>query len=246
MQKKLKICCGTLVLIPVILIGLSNILALFPENRLYCQVWSENSPYGQRTEFKVNWDIRNDKVNNYEDLIDCWLFEMDDVKVTAPDGSVHTLNKDFNINNYSGEVTQRWVLYGAAGLTLPPSGNYIFQFFQGGDIVVEKTVKYTQSSIEYPTNVRASRQGTDLLVNWDAPANVNRQMWYKIIISNYWDTPALFISESFNWNANSGIMPNVPFIEGGNYTLNVALYFDEGYAFSQYYNFTWSSTIKVF
>src|SRR3989344_3988085 len=74
--------------------------------KFFPEVWSQHSPYGQSYEFKVNC------FGDYQILNECFLWDLDSVKVISPNGTVYFLNKDFNINNYSGEVTRRWVLYG--------------------------------------------------------------------------------------------------------------------------------------
>ena len=64
-------------------------------------------------------------------------------------------------------------------------------------------------------------------------------MWYFAIIWNVPDTPDLKVSKELEWDANTGILENVPFIEGGNYSLNIALFYDDGYAYSEYIIVTW-------
>jgi hypothetical protein len=240
MESKTKKIILLLFLIPTIAIASFLIYFSIPTNRLLCQVWSENSPYGQRTEFKVNWINLMDEVESESDLIDCWLFDLDNVTVIAPDESIHSLYKDFNINSYSGEVTQRWVIYGAQGLALPPTGTYQFNFIKNDKIIISKSIKYIQSELDYPTNVQAERQGNNLHVSWTAPSEINSEMWYKVIVDNDVGTDYVFFSQIYDWDAETAIMIDVPLQEGGSYKLNVAIFFSEGYAYSEYFYFNWN------
>jgi hypothetical protein len=64
-------------------------------------------------------------------------------------------------------------------------------------------------------------------------------MHYKAIIWEVEDTPELFVSQEFDWDADKGTLRDVPMIEGGKYSLNIALFFDDGYAYSDYVIFEW-------
>jgi hypothetical protein len=64
-------------------------------------------------------------------------------------------------------------------------------------------------------------------------------MWYKPIIWQVDDTPEVFISDQFDWDADTAVLKNVPMIVGGRYSLNVAIFFDNGYAYSEYIIFEW-------
>jgi hypothetical protein len=74
-----------------------------PAIDIFPEVWSQHSPYGQGYEFKVNC------IGNYTILDECFLWDLDSVHVHTPENASFSLKKDFNINNYSGEVTRRWV-----------------------------------------------------------------------------------------------------------------------------------------
>ena len=238
MRKRARIIGIIIVLLPTLVREGFLVYQSLPTSRVNCQVWSENSPYGQRTEFKVNWDPAH-VPQNEEELMNCWLYEVEEVTVTAPDNSVHRLNKDFNINSYSGEVTQRCVIYGAEGLNLPPTGEYVFSFFQDGEIILQKTVNNVQETIGYPTNVQMGQQESTLYVNWTAPSEVDESMWYKVIGNGQYNNEYVFFSLIFEWNVSEAFVPNMPCIAGGEYQVNVALFFESGYAFSEYINFTW-------
>jgi len=72
----------------------------------------------------------------------------------------------------------------------------------------------------------------------------NIRSWeYKALVWQDGDTPVMFISDVFDWDANSAVLRDVPMLEGGIYSLNVAVYFGEGYAYSEYVIFEWSSVV---
>ena len=201
--------------------------------KIFPEVWSQNSPYGQSYEFKVNC------FGDYQVLNECFLWDIDQVRVVSPNNTIYSLNKDFNINNYSGEVTRRWVLYGPYNASLPLEGNYTFKYIENGGAEVIDTVTYDGNLIGYPTEVNWERRGNDLYVNWNPPIRVNQNIFYKVIVWEEEGTPDTFVSNKFDWNATDAILPNVPFIDGGNYSVNVAVYFKDGYAFSEYVLFEW-------
>jgi hypothetical protein len=47
------------------------------------------------------------------------------------------------------------------------------------------------------------------------------------------------MSDQFDWDADTAVLKNVPMIVGGRYSLNVAIFFDNGYAYSEYIIFEW-------
>ena len=47
------------------------------------------------------------------------------------------------------------------------------------------------------------------------------------------------ISLVFDWDATSGVLQDVPFLEGASYRFNVAIFFSEGYAYSDDVIFEW-------
>ena len=201
--------------------------------KIYPQVWSQHSPAGESWEFKVNC------FGNYSTLEECFLWDVDAVQVITPNLSIYALNKDFNINNYSGEVTRRWVLYGPAKEKLPETGSYTFLYLKDEVIVYNQTVEYTQNKIAYPTDVKWQRKDNDLYASWSPPSGVDNTMNYKVIIWNEPDTPEVFVSKVFPWNVDNGLLEDVPFIDGENYSLNVAIFFREGYAYSEYVKVEW-------
>ncbi len=211
----------------------SKELSKFEQHKIFPEVWSQNSPYGESYEFKVNC------FGDYVQLKECFLWDIDSVRVISPNLTIYNLNKDFNINNYSGETTRRWVLYGPYNSSLPTSGNYTFQFIKHGSLIVEDIVEYDSSLIGYPKNVDWKRRGRDLYVSWTPLFNMADDMFYKVIVWEEYGTPDVFVSDRFDWNVTNATLPNVPLINGGNYSVNVAVYFKDGYAFSEYVKFQW-------
>lgn len=205
-----------------------------PQYDIYPEVWSQNSPLGESYEFKVNCG------SDYEELEACFLWDLEKVQITAPDGTAYELNKDFNIQEYSGEITRRWVLYGPqdAGF-LPPSGTYLFQYIKEGEVIYTQEVEYESTKVSYPTEVKMERRGKDLYVSWTPPSGVDSSMWYKAIIWNEAGTPDVLVSRVLEWDARDGLLSDVPFVEEGTYSLNVAVYFKDGYAYSEYLIFEW-------
>lgn len=200
------------------------------------QVWSQNSPYGASYEFKVN---DNDFMKG--ELETGFLSTVDSVVVTDPGGREFELERDFNVNEYSGEVTRRFVLYGPPDGGLPESGEYGFEFIRDGRRVGVKTVDYVQSRLGYPTDVRWERRGDDLYVEWTPPAGVDEGNWYKVIV---WDTEGGWETSTslvFEWDASGGLLEDVPFVDDGVYQLEVAIFSNTGYAYSEYHYFTWDS-----
>lgn len=214
------------------LIGQYTNVFLIPE------VWSQNSPEGESYEFKVN-EFQCPLIRS--ELETGFLTTLDAVRVTAPDGTKYWLERDFNINEYSGEVTRRFVLYGPSVAELPMSGKYRFDFLRDNNTVLTKTRDYTQNKIDYPTNISWERRGNDLYVSWSPPSGVGKNNWYKVLVWSTDDTPDLFISLGFNGIETDGTLENVPFVEDGTYMLNVAVYYSEGYAYTDMYYFKWDN-----
>jgi len=210
------------------------IISTFTTAMIFPEVWSQSSPYGASYEFKVN-----DHPLMGKDLEIGRLSIIDRVVVTDAKGKKFELEREFNINEYSGEVTRRFVLYGPPDGGLPESGKYRFDFIKEGKIVLVKYVDYVQSALGYPTEISWERRGNDIYVEWNPPPNVSRKNWYKVIIwdtEGIWETP---ISLVFDWDASDGLLEGVPFIENGIYQLEVAIFSGAGYAYSEYYEFIW-------
>ena len=118
---------------------------------IYPEVWSQNSPAGASYEFKVNCG------QDYDQLETCFLWDLDSIKVIDPTGKEFSLEKDFNVNSYSGEVTRRWVLYGPQKSKLPQSGKYFFYYYKGSDVFLTQEVYYTPEIADFPKNVEWNR-----------------------------------------------------------------------------------------
>lgn len=205
-------------------------------HNIWPQVWSQHAPGVKSWEYKVN-------CNNVDNLtshtIPCFLSDLTAVNVEAPDGSVTQLDYDFNTNEYSGEVTRRWVKYGPSEGSLPEQGDYTFRYWRGEELAFEQVAEYLADPIAFPTGVEWRRDGDDLVVDWTPPPEADSSMNYKAIIWQVDDTPPAFASKQFDWDADSGVMQDVPLLEGGSYSLNVAIYFSDGYAYSDYVIFDW-------
>lgn len=217
----------------IAIIGL-YIISTYTSTMLFPEVWSQNSPLGSSYEFKVN-----DAPFFQNELEAGFLSTVGRVVVTDPEGRTFELERDFNINEYSGEVTRRFVLYGPPDGGLPESGKYRFDLIKAGKIVSVKTVDYEQSSLGYPTDVRWERRGEDLFVEWSPPPDVGKENWYKVIVwdtEGSWETPTSLV---FDWDASDGFLESVPFIENRVYHLEVAIFSGAGFAYSEYHYFIW-------
>ena len=212
------------------IIGQYTTLFMIPE------VWSQNSPEGLSYEFKVN-EFQCSLIQS--ELERGFLSKIDAVRVIAPDGEVFWLNRDFNINEYSGEVTRRFVLYGPESAHLPVSGKYIFEFIKDDEVVLRKTKNYEQSKIDAPTDIQWERRGDDLYVSWTPPEGMTKNNWYKVLVWSYNEDPEQFISLGFGGLSTDGLLEDVPFRENGEYQLNVAVYYREGYAYTESSFFIW-------
>jgi hypothetical protein len=200
---------------------------------IWPQVWSQHAPAVQSWEYKVNC---GEATSHTEP---CFLSDLTSVAVTTPSGEIIELERDFSTNGFSGEITRRWVLYGPEDGDLPVRGDYVFSYSREQELIYEQVVPYDSGVISFPTGVEWKRSGRDLIVEWMPPAEAAEGMTYKAIIWQVEDTPELFISEQFEWDADSGELRDVPMIVGGQYSLNVAIFFDDGYAYSDYVIFEW-------
>ena len=227
---------AALIVAGILAIGIIGlyIISTYTTIMIYPEVWSQNSPYGASYEFKVN-DVQLIK----KELETGFISTLDRVVVTDTKGKQYELERDFNINEYSGEVTRRFVLYGPPDGGLPESGKYRFDFIKEGKTVLVKYVDYVQSTLGYPTEIKWERRGKDLHVEWSPPPNVGKENWYKIIIWNTEGTLETPISLRFKWDASEGLLEDVPFIENGTYQLDVAVFSGVGFAYSEHHYFIW-------
>ncbi|MEE8045753.1 MAG: hypothetical protein V3T49_02820, partial [Dehalococcoidia bacterium] len=85
---------------------------------IWPQVWSQHAPEVKSWEYKVNCG----EASSHTDP--CFLSDLTSVVVSTPSGKLIELEKDFNTNEFSGEITRRWVLYGPDDGDLPEQGEY--------------------------------------------------------------------------------------------------------------------------
>ena len=195
-------------------------------------MWSSNGYDGQTYEYKVNC------FGDYKDLEACFLFDLTKVEVINPSGSEFDLEKDFNINAYSGEVTRRWVLYGPPRQGLPIPGQYRFKYYRGAELVLEQVVGYKSEKADFPRNVSWHREGSDLVVRWTPPEGVTPGMWYKVLV---FPEVGELISLQFDWDVSEARLEDTPLEEGELAEINVAIFFSGGYAYSSYIPVRWGA-----
>lgn len=203
---------------------------------IWPQVWSQHAPGVKSWEYKVNCSSR---VAPESHTVPCFLSDLTAVNVEGPDGSVTELDFDFNTNDYSGEITRRWVKYGPPEGSLPEQGDYIFRYWRGDELAYEQAVPYASEPISFPTGVTWQRDGDDLFVEWTPPPEADSSMSYKALIWPVDNDPPVTISRLLEWDASTGVLEDVPLEEGKSYSLNVAIYFADGYAYSEYVIFDW-------
>ena len=209
-------------------------------HQIWPEVWSQHGPGVQSWEYKVNC---NDASGSG---MDCFLSDLTSVVVTTPAGERIELEKDFNINDFSGEVTRRWVRYGPKDGSLPEPGDYTFSYWRASDLVYEQSVLYDSGVISYPTGVRWKRSGQDIVVEWIPPPEAASGMRYKVLVWPVVNPPDVPISQVFDWDADLGVLQGVPLLEASRYRLNVAIFFSDGYAYSDYVIFEWPTLTTGF
>ena len=223
---------GAKALPPEKTIPLETKLESFRIEDVYPQVWSQNTPWGKAYEYKVNCD------KNFQTLETCFLWDIDQVVVTTPHGVKYSLNKDFNIESYSGETTRRWVLYGPVGSGLPENGTYIFTFFRNNQIEFTQEVDYSQSFLDWPTEVTVKQEGSGLHVKWLPPQGVTNETTYKVIITDK-QSGQMAASQLYPADSQNIFMPNLPLIPGRIYIVNVPIYSHYGFASPRGEQFKW-------
>ena len=210
--------------------GQSGPSSPFDNDPAFPEVWATNAFDGQTYEFKTNC------VGNFVALETCFLWDLTSVVTEAPDGRRYELEKDFNIQAFSGEVTRRWVLYGPSGAGLPAPGDYRFLYYQGTEVVLTQVVSYTPVIVGYPTGILWNRDGNDIVVQWTPPAGAAPGMNYKVLLFPFGGE---VISAILDWNASSARLSDIPLADGAQGTLNVAIYWSGGFAPSEYLPLTW-------
>lgn len=225
------------VAVTLIVIALSaSYLAWFHQENdgIVCQVWSKNGPDGESFEFKAI------DFNSYGSLEEGPLSGLDALRVVMPNGTAHYLEKDFQApSSYSGEGGRRWVLYGPPGYGFPPSGDYLFEFLRGGEVVRSERVDYLFYATGYPSSVTVELDGRNVSASWTPPADLSRAVSYKLILSSTSDWSIVASLAFHEPSMTSGTLPEVPMNEGGTYMLSVALYHEGGFAYSEDVYFTY-------
>jgi hypothetical protein len=200
-------------------------------------VLSRNSPQGESYEFNVNCQ---DCQRDHSTPEDCSLYDLDSVKVVCPDGTTYELEKNFSIASYTDEVTRTWALVGEPGDGLPESGEHKFELVKNGEVILTETVDYVQSKISYPTDISWERKDEDLYVEWISPDEVSDDIRFEVTLRNKEGTPSLMISKAAEGDAKSAILEDADLVDAGAYSLNVAVYYEDGYACSDSVLFTWA------
>ena len=208
-------------------------------HQIWPEVWSQHGPGVQSWEYKVNCNEGSGSG------MECFLSDLTSVVVTTPAGERIELEKDFNINNFSGEVTRRWVRYGPKDGSLPEPGEYTFSYWRGSHLVYEQSVPYDAGVISYPTGVGWKRSGQGIVVWWIPPPEAASGMHYKVLVWPVVNPPDVPISQVFDWNATSGLLQNVPLLEGTSYRLNVMIGFSDGYSYSEDVFFDWPPLVNT-
>ena len=200
------------------------------EHDIHPDVWTKNGYDGPSYEFKVNCGA------NYGTLNDCFLWDITRVVVTDPVGETYELDKDFNVNSFSGEITRRWVLYGPANAGFPEAGSYRFDYYRGSEIVYSDDFEFAPELVSYPTNITWERSGNDLIVNWQPPDGMREGMTYKVIIFR---SAGQVVSQLAEWDDDSAVLKGVPFVPGEEIDLNVSTFFEHGYAYPEGIRIVW-------
>ena len=228
MRRKTVLLMAAAVLTIMMLITAALVLGGRGNDGIVCQVWSKNGPDGESFEFKVN------DFNSYDSLEEGPLADLDALRVRMPNGTCHYLEKDFQApSSYSGEGGRRWVLYGPAGYGLPPSGDYVFDFLKGGEVVRSETVSYTLYATGYAQGVSVELSGRNVTARWTPPSDMSQANSYKVILSSA-ATYQILASLAFeDPSLVAATLPEAPLSEGETYFVSVALYYEGGFSYSQ-------------
>jgi len=183
---------------------------------VFPQVLANIGPRGETGyEFKTNCRL------NSPILQTGFLWDLSEVVVTNPDGEKFHLTKDFNINNYSGEVTRRWVLYGPSDDSrLPESGIYTFDYIKDNKVLLTQYVDYTLTSYPEVENITVTQLGDSIHVTWTPPAGLDVLNGYKVFVS---PVPNKLISIPLPWDASEVTFTNLTLVPGETYYIDVCL-----------------------
>jgi hypothetical protein len=197
-----------------------------PRNKWYDQydiwpeVYSQNGPNISSWEYKVNCGSDSD----------CFLSDLTAVNVTTPANEVISLDRDFNTNPYSGEVTRRWVKYGPDDGQFPLAGDYSFEYFKGEDLVLETTMPFCGVPLSLPQDVSWTRSGSDLNVQWaEPPSSVG---FLKVLVFDQVSVDSNVISVVVSTDSTGYVVVDAPLINGDSYSASVSFFWDDGYSYT--------------
>lgn len=195
-------------------------------------VWSKNGFDGESFEYKVNClQAHHDRPQET-----CFLWNLDRVTVEAPSGKTEELEKDFQVQNYSGEITRRWVIYGRPGAGFPQSGDYTFRYYREGTIAYTDVIPYVLDAIGVATDIVVTRDQQDAVVRWRAPTKrtAGKDGNIKVIFQT---ENGETISQVVGREAEHARLPDIPMADGTRYWANIGYYFwgpdTGGYSYSR-------------
>ena len=194
---------------------------------IWPQVYSQNGPAISSWEYKVNCGPSSSSDDH------CFLSDLSAVIVTTPANEVISLDRDFNTNPFSGEVTRRWVKYGPSSGTFPLSGEYTFEYFDGEQLVLATRLPFCGVPLPLPQDASWTRSGStrtvvpSKMVPWsEPPSSVG---WIKVLV---FDESGNVLSVVVSKSSSGTVFVDAPLIDGGSYSASVAFFWDDGYAYT--------------
>ena len=161
--------------------------------------------------------------------VPCFLSDLTAVNVTTPANEVISLNRDFNTNPFSGEVTRRWVKYGPSNGAFPPAGDYMFEYFEGEQLVLVTRLPFCGEPLPLPQDVSWMRSGSNLDVQWaEPPSSVG---WIKVLVFDG-SSGSNVISVVVSKGSSGTVVVDAPLINGGSYSASVSFFWDDGYSYT--------------
>ena len=184
-------------------------------------VYSQNGPDISLWEYKVNCGTSSSSDDH------CFLSDLTAVSVTTPTNEVISLDRDFNTNPFSGEVTRRWVKYGPSSGTFPLAGDYTFEYFKGEQLVLVTRLPFCGEPLPLPQDVSWTRSGSNLSVQWaEPPSSVG---WIKVLV---FDDSSNVLSVVVSKSSSGTVVVDAPLIDGGSYSASVSFFWDDGYSYT--------------
>ena len=236
-RHKLKLTFIVLVVIGAALLLAAYLLGAFEAANILCgkvdqrhkwsdrydiwpEVYSQNGPDISSWEYKVNCGSDNN----------CFLSDLTAVNVTTPANEVISLDRDFYTNTFSGEVTRRWVKYGPPDGDFPWTGDYLFEYFKGEQLVLETRFPFCGKPLPLPRDVYWTRSGSDLHIQWtEPPSSVG---FIKVIVFDQVSVDSNVISVVVSKDSSGTVVVNAPLINGDPYSTSVAFFWDDGYSYT--------------